>query len=409
MKIFLTGAKAALYGIFLNYYCYYVINGAFIPRGTVLFLAVALLCVGMDVLQKRHLYLDSEITCWIVYAVLSFFTTALICAGTGDTGYVSDIIKYVQRILIIFMVAYICEQEGSIRFGLQLMSVTAVALAISVIMVTGDIQLKLDITSGADLSENDTGAILAFGCFSILFAWGKRAKSSLFLSSLKTVGIICCLVVIFLAGSRKSILAVAIMIAVLLSLCSRDYLAHLNAHKLLLMLIIGAAVYLIISNLLLPYAEQTSLYRRLFGLETDVTVESDDLRVDLYIWAIQDFLKHPLWGLGFNKYVEAYGNYTHSTYAEPLACSGLIGLLYLYPYVRIVRKQLFLIRVNTRGSLARLKQKEIFVYLCMFLFVAIGIPYMYKDVPCILLGTFIASQTISFRELRNTGYTSADY
>ena len=42
MKL-LDGAKAALYGIFLNYYCYYVLTGSFIPRGTVLFLALALL------------------------------------------------------------------------------------------------------------------------------------------------------------------------------------------------------------------------------------------------------------------------------------------------------------------------------------------------------------------------------
>ena len=36
-------AKAALYGIFLNYYCYYVLQGSFIPYGTVLFFAAACL------------------------------------------------------------------------------------------------------------------------------------------------------------------------------------------------------------------------------------------------------------------------------------------------------------------------------------------------------------------------------
>lgn len=408
MKI-LGVAKAALYGIFLNYYCYYVIRGVFIPGGTVLFLALALLCVGADVLQQKRLFVGTEIKCWIAYAILSLITTAFITIGSSSMDFASDIIKYVQRLAIIMMVAYICERENSIKFGLRLMAVTAVALAISVITVTGDIQLKLDITSGANLSQNDTGAILAFGCFTIIFAWGKRRKASLLLSSLKTTGIVLCLIVMFLAGSRKSIIALTLMLVLMLVLCSGNYLARLNFKRIFIVLIVGIAAYLVVSEMLLPYAEQTSLYRRLFGLESDVTVDSDDLRMDLYIWAMEEFFEHPFWGMGFNRYHLEYGVYTHSTYVEPLACSGLIGLLYLYPYYLIIKKQLYLIRVSKRGSYARLKQKEIFVYLCMALFIAVGIPYMYKDAPCILLGTFVASQRISFRELRATGQTSEDY
>lgn len=408
MKV-LAVAKAALYGLFLNYYCYYVINGAFIPGGTVLFLAIAIVCVGIDAFRQRYIYVGNEFKCWILYAALSIATTGLATMGSGDTGYISDIIKFVQRLLIIGVVAYICEREDSIRFGLQLIAVTAVALAISVIMVTGDIQLKLDITSGAVLSENDTGAILAFGCFSLLFAWGKRGNTSLPLSTLKTAGIVVCLIVIFLAGSRKSIMALGLLTVVLLVLCFRDYLDSLTFRRIFMLLIIGIVFYFAVIKTLLPYAEQTSLYRRLFGLEADVTDGSDDLRVDLYIWAIEDFFAHPLFGLGFNQYTKHHGIYSHSTYVEPLACSGLIGLLYLYPYYLIIKKQLHLILANKKGSLARLKQKEILVYLAIFLFIGVGIPFMYKDAPCILLGTFIASQAISFRELRATGQTSGEY
>lgn len=405
----LTAAKAALYGIFLNYYCYYVLYGAFIPRGTVLFLAAALLFVGMDILRQRHLYLGSEITCWIVYAILSFFTTAILCAGSSDTSYISDIIKFVQRLLIIFMVAYICEQEGSIRFGLQLMAVTAIACAVSILLVVDDIQLKLSLSTDANLSANDVGSIMAYGCFAVLFFLGKKDRASLLLSILKTSGIICLLIVIFLAGSRKSIIAVVIMVVLMILLCLRDYWSNQRFRQLFVVFLVGAAAFAFVYEFLLPYAQQTNLYARLFGRGAEIAQESDESRVSLYVFALQDFLERPIFGLGFNKFVAAHGNYSHSTYAEPLACSGIIGLLYLYPYVSILRKQLYLVRVNVRGSLERLKQKEIFVYLCMFLFIGIGIPYMYKDVPCILLGTFIASQNISFEELRRTGRTSVDY
>lgn len=408
MKI-LNVAKAALYGIFLNYYCYYVLRGSFIPGGTILFLGIAGLCVAIDAIYRRYIYIGTEIRCWFMYAVLSFITTAFITGPTGGIGFASDIIKYVQRLAIIAMVAYICERENSIRFGLRLMAVTAVALAISVISVIGDIQLKLDITSGASMSANDTGAIMAFGCFAILFAWGSRGGSSVALSTLKTAGITCCIAVIFLAGSRKSIGAVAIMFAVLFLLCFFDYGKKITGRQMITVLIVGAAAFWFISNNLLPYAEQTNLYTRLFGRGVEAASESDDLRMDLYIWALEEFIEHPFWGMGFNQYVKEYGNYTHSTYAEPLACSGMLGFLYLYPYLNIVKKQIYLIKKCEKGSYAKIKQKELFAYLCMFLFVAIGIPYMYKDAPCIILGTFVASQQISFRELRTLGFVSEDY
>lgn len=408
MKI-LDVAKAALYGIFLNYYCYYVIRGTFIPGGTVLFLALAGLCVGVDIWKRRYVYIGTEIKCWLVYAVLSLITTAWVVAGVSGTGYIGDIIKYVQRVAIIFMVYYICEREGSVRFGIQLMAVTAFALAISVISVTGDYRQKLNLTSGANLSANDAGAIMAFGCFATLFAWGRRGRSSFLLSVLKTAGFICCLVVIFLAGSRKSIYAVVIMLGLLLVLCFPDYVKKLSIQKIIVVAVIGYVAFRFISENLLPYAGETNLYTRLFGRGVEGAEASDENRIQLIKWAIEAFMSHPIFGLGFNQFDKYYGNYTHSTYFEPLCCSGMIGLLYLYPYYSIIKKQIYLILVNKKGSYARLKQKELFVFLCMALFVAVGVPYMYKDAPCILLGTFIANQQISARELRTMGSTSGEY
>lgn len=408
MKI-LNVAKAALYGIFLNYYCWYVLNGAFIPMGTVLFFGTACLAVGLDVLECRRIHVGREFKSWVLYALLALMTSAMVLIDGGDMRYLSDVAKFIQRLLILFMVTYICERENSVRFGLRLMAGTALALAISVLSVTGDVQLKLDITTGAELSANDTGAIMAYGCFAVLFAWGRREKSSLVLSSLKMTGVICCIVVIFLSGSRKSIGAVAILLVVLLGLCLRDYAKGLNLRRLAVTAVVGIAACMIVMGSLLPYAEQTDLYERLLGTGVEAAGASDQIRVNLYVHAVEEFLAHPFFGVGFNQFRQLYGNYTHSTYMEPLACSGLIGLLYLYPYYLMVKKQIWLIRVSPRGSEERLRQKEMFGYLCMALFVAVGIPYMYKDAPCILLGTIIASQTISLRRLQQTDEISADH
>lgn len=405
----LSVAKAALYAIFLHYYCYYTLAGRFIPGGTVLFLVIAGACVALDVLHQRRVHIGTEIRTWIVYTILAFITTAFVTMDSGSTTFISDIIKFAQRLLIIMMVAYICEREGNIRFGLQLMAVTAIASAVAILMVVENIQSKLNISTEANLSANDVGSIMSYGCFAIAFAWGRRSRPSLILSGLKTAAVICCVIIIFLTGSRKSIYAVLIMLGMLAVLCLPDYGRKVNIRKILSVLIVGAAAFLFISENLLPYAEQTNLYARMLGRGAETAAQSDEGRMHLIKAALQDFSDNPLFGVGFNVFRKLHGNYSHCTYVEPLACSGIIGLLYLYPYYTIIKKQLYLIARSRPGSYARLKQKEIFVYLCMFLFVGIGIPYMYKDIPCILLGTFIASQTISFRELRLQGVTSADY
>ena len=41
----ITASKLALYGLFLNYYCYYILRGSFIPMGTYVFLAVMVIGV----------------------------------------------------------------------------------------------------------------------------------------------------------------------------------------------------------------------------------------------------------------------------------------------------------------------------------------------------------------------------
>ena len=84
-----------------------------------------------------------------------------------------------------------------------------------------------------------------------------------------------------------------------------------------------------------------------------------------------------------------------------MACSGLLGLLYLAPYIHIFVNQIKL-SFNKKFNLTandRLFQKELLAFYISFLFIGIGIPYIYKDLPCIILAMFIAWQRISLTTL----------
>ena len=166
------------------------------------------------------------------------------------------------------------------------------------------------------------------------------------------------------------------------------------------LLIIGAIVF--VYYFLLPNVENTDLYQRVFGHKSEKAEASDEARISLYISALNDFRDNILVGIGFNNFKFVHMNYSHSTFVEPLACSGIIGFLYLAPYVMMLVKQIKLIKLNKDNPEERLWQKELLAFYISFLFIGIGIPYLYKDLPCIILAMFVASQKISFEKLEET-------
>ena len=389
-------AKLALYGIFLNYYCYFILRGSFIPMGTQIFFAVAVACVVATIFREK-IYIGSEIKCWIAYFVLSLLTVFF---AVNTQQALDGLGKYIQRLIYIMMIAYICEHEKSVKFAVRLLAVTAFACAVSCLIMNVDVGKKLTLESGASVSTNDIGSIMAFGCFAVLFAFGLKEHKGLIKIAIKIGYIIAGVSVIFIAGSRKSVLAIIILFVMLFLLCAKDFFKNLSITWIVIITLLLIVAAVIVYQYLLPMVEDTNLYVRVYGRGAERTENSDESRIELYNTALNEFIEHPFFGLGFNGFDAVHQNYTHSTYVEPLACSGIIGFLYLAPYVMMLVKQIKLIRLSKSNLEERIWQKELLAFYISFLFVGIGIPYMYKDIPCIILAMFIASQKISFEKLK---------
>ena len=391
-------SKLALYGIFLNYYCYNILIGSFIPMGTYLFLGVAIVGVLVSA-SHEPIKIGFDIKCWILYSIYSVVT--ILVAYSAQYA-IDGLIKFFQRLVVIILITYICEKEKSIIFAIRLLAVTAVACALSSLLMMNDITQKLSMSSGASVSTNDIGSIMAFGCFAVLFAFGTGEKSNLYKTLLKIAYILAAVSVIAVAGSRKSILAIAITFALMFVFCWNDYFKKMTSLQFVSIILVSIVAIYVVTNFLLPYFEDTNLYVRMFGRGAERTAQSDESRVDLYITALEDFFNHFLFGLGFNNYTYLHYNYTHSTYVEPLACSGIFGLLYLAPYVHILINQIKLSFSRDEKYVCenRLFQKEMLAFYIAFLFVGIGIPFIYKDIPCIILAMFIAWQSISLNEIK---------
>ena len=75
-------------------------------------------------------------------------------------------------------------------------------------------------------------------------------------------------------------------------------------------------------------------------------------RTDLYDVAFMLFSENPIIGIGYNNFgnVAGIGYFSHSTYAETLACTGIIGcLLWFGPYFACAKKLFLLHRYNKEG------------------------------------------------------------
>lgn len=390
-------AKLAIYGIFLNYYCFFILRGSYIPLGTPIFYGVAIACVLATIFQEKVTF-SKEIICWIVYAVLSLLTAVF--AVNPQTA-INGIGDYLRRLVLIMIIAYICEHEKSVKFAVRLLAVTALACAVSCLIMNVDVGKKLELESGASVSTNDIGSIMAFGCFAVLFAFGVKEHKGFIKTIIKIGYIVASVSVVFISGSRKSILAIIILFVLIFLFCARDYFKNLSVAWLIVVTLLLIIAAILVYQFLVPMVEDTNLYVRVYGRGAERAANSDENRINLYNVALTDFINNPFFGLGFNGFDAVHKNYTHSTYVEPLACSGIIGFLYLAPYAMILVKQIKLIRLNKHHLEERIWQKELLAFYISFLFVGIGIPYIYKDIPCIILAMFIASQKISFEKMKN--------
>ena len=392
-------SEIAILCIFLNYYCFNIIFGHLIPFGSYIFYGIAIIGVLISA-YKEPIRFGFDIKCWIGYFLLSVATIPI---AMSKKDAINGLVEYLQRLILIILIAYICEKEKSIIYAIRLLSITAAACAVSTLLTMNDFRQKLTVSSGAHISTNDIGSLMAYGCFAILFAFGVGERSRLHKTILKIAYIIAAVVVISVAGSRKSIIAIFILFIAMFLFCARDYFKKMTMLKFIGILILCAVAFYFVYTYLLPNYEETNLFARTAGRGVEHTARSDEGRINLYILALKDFWNNIFFGLGFSNFAYNHGGvYSHSTYAEPLACSGLVGLLYLVPYIHILVNQIklsFRKSINPFGN-DRTMQKELLAFYISFLYIAIGIPYIYKDIPCIILAMFIASQKISFDKLK---------
>lgn len=265
---------------------------------------------------------------YFIFGMYSLFTGLFVASNLSLL--ISSLVTYFAFSLVCFQCWYITHRTGSINWIFNSLTLIAILCSVYTILWGVDYYNGIYVTTmSAHNNPNTLGVVMIFGVFSLLINYEKFNK---FLT-INLSMVFAFLYVIVLCGSRKSLLAcgglvVFWFIIYLIDLKKQNNVLKFILTMVLLIIGIGITIYYI-RNLYI----NTASYERLLNF---ISEGGSDTRKRLYQLAFEYWKKSPIIGIGFNQYrLGPFGTYSHSTYAEVLACTGLIGcLIFFIPLIK---------------------------------------------------------------------------
>lgn len=329
-----------------------------------------------------------EIIVWVVFGLIvltmGFFN------ATDKMLHISSVITYFQFLLVTWAIYYISRCDGKVDFFINSFIILAIISALTSLVIAYDYGGGR-LTMGQNNNPNTLGLMMTFGIGFILF---KLRLHKILKSTFLLLLIILFTYVIILTGSRKSILSGLLLFLFWIFMVSMPQIKSLpliNKIKYLLILIIFiAALYFI----LYPILVDSILWERLirlfqFGSET---------RSGMYVEAWRIFKEYPVFGAGMQQYrvISIYGTYSHSTYAEAIANTGIVGtFIYFSTYLIIGSNYIKESFDNRNNYLSLQRYRILFVMFLMVLFLGASIIHFYSMNSFIFFGIIIAFDRIS--------------
>lgn len=151
----------------------------------------------------------------------------------------------------------------------------------------------------------------------------------------KMILVLAFLYVIVLSGSKKCLIAGFILILFwMLSYIRNEFSTRMRLKRFLSFLVIflgiGAAIIYFVN-----FFSDTPIFTRFVLFFTENGSKS---RLEFYSEAFDIWKQHPIFGAGYFQFMvlNSRGMYSHSTYAEILSCSGIVGcLIFFIPIIRL--------------------------------------------------------------------------
>ena len=298
---------------------------------------------------------------------------------------VEGLFQFLQCLLLMAITIFICIRDGSVTFCARTIVIVMLVAVMYALMnaETFDERLTLSETGNANVFGHN--AVIGI-CLSPLAFDNKTFVKRLLRIAL---GILFALGVIYSASRMSFIALIGYLALYLLVVAHRRTGPSLFSHGIRFLGTIGLAVIVLI--LIEPYLRETLIAERMEELLSVLNGSDGDGegRIFLYEQAWILFCKNPIFGIGYSNFNPRYGAYTHSTYAEILACTGLVGSLTFLSYY------LYILRMIFKGMHLDKRVQEdtnyrLFLVFIVLLLLGIGEILIYKIKYFIVFGIFAA-------------------
>lgn len=333
-----------------------------------------------------------EIDMWIAFAISSLFIGYIIVSNKSHL--VSSLFVFAQNLLLMIAIIYISKYDENIDYVVNIFIILALLSAITTIFLGEGYHGGNQISLTVDTNPNGLGISLVNGIACLLYKLNLNKKLSI---TFIFFGILIFLYTIILTGSRKSFLAAILLMIYWFLFCFNGELKKISHVKK-----VGAIIIILIAisffiYFMAPIFNDSLLLQRLGNLFEG----GDKTRIGMYKEAYQFFKYSPLTGIGYKNYelLSIYGTYSHSTYAEAIACTGLIGfILYFSSYMTIAKKTTMIIFNKYINQDIRIQANIILGIFITMLFLGTGIIHFYQFDSYIVF-----AMIISFNGLNHIG------
>lgn len=275
---------------------------------------------------------------WKTKKLQQYLPIALICILTIFSTGVSDVVSWSMSAssFIIFAMFYVIltindfeadKVKSILKFYAYLTILISAWLLINLILSNNLINGRVSVTIlGARKDENYLSAYLVFGFFYFLssYFWGSKKKKYLLYAGMIFIAV-------FMTGSRGALITMLIVFAIIII----KFIFSRGINGSTLAMSVGMIFILIIAYVLLSHSS-------LFARMSDVEGYTDNIRLTIWGYAIEAFLRKPLIGSGIQSgtyFAQLHVRwYTHSCFIDLITSIGIIGaLLFVWQYILYCR------------------------------------------------------------------------
>ncbi len=345
-----------------------VTNGLLIPL-----CGMMVLLIFVDLVLMRHVNLydlfDFPIRCWLVFGLIALLVAPFVALKKSMA--IDSTLTFLKLVLMCFSIIYIGKRNKNISFFVFLMYITSLIYVLYMYLSGNLIGGRLAlVNANGDANVCLIGIVTA----SLLIGVTKNRFYKLFI-------LLSCVLFLFvnlMTGSRKSLLCSLFYIMFWIVVDYKTTWKTIKTHTKVFIVFLSLAVIGLFIIYGIPIFMNSTTFLRFSDAHA---MQSDSGRVELYREGWRHFVSNPIFGIGFNQFrvYNSRGLYSHSTYTEILANTGIVGtILFFAPHVWCLKWLMFLSR-NSKSYNQLRDSLLLLVYMISSLILAFGMSQLNNE------------------------------